>query len=526
MSNRIYARRQLGSPSVLAEKRVSIENQNFNLNDPEAFRMLTNGTASATGIPINHKTAMKVAVTWQCVKQISGDISKLHMELKRISEDGQAKNDKKHPSWRLVRRRWNDETPASRGWRTIIMHALLWGDGYAFIDRNGRGDGIGIYNLLPDRVTPLRVDGKKFYQVTTERPDGSPWQRMITADDIMHITDATLDGIGGLDFVEYARDALGAAVAAERLQGKYFKSGIVTGGILELPKEMSEPAREKVEKGFAARYAGEDNWFKTVVLRDNAKFHAAQSTMREAQMVELDEGLVRKIARFFNIAPSRVGLSDSVSYNSKAEDNQSYLDTTLSPWLTAIAAECWMKLLSVANQDDESHEFVHDVSQLLRLNRLQRYQIYSIGRRSRILSPNDCRRDDGLPPVEGEDSLDVVPTSIPAAGQGDAVPPRGKADPSGGQAPAGRQADQIIEKRRLTFAIADRARVKAESSTAFIAWIDGGLKSYRTSAKARIGSEAIVDEFVIGLRAIAEKASESQLVAEVEKFVTQKEVEA
>lgn len=521
MPNQIYARRQFGGPSHL-QTRASMENPRFNLNDPQALDLLRDGPPAASGIPVSHDRAMHAAAVWQCVQQISGDIAKLPLNVKSTSGDGEI--DLKHPAQRLVRYRWNEDTPAFHGWRTLVAHALIWGNGYAFIDRNGRGDPIGLYTLLPDRTRPERVGGQLWY--VTETSDGKVTP--IHRDDVIHLRGLTLDGLSGMDLVKYARDAIGTALETEGFQAKFFKNGIRHGGILMLPREMADQVKDKVETGFRRAYSGGDNAFKTIILRDGAKFEAAQSTFRDAQMVELDEQLVRKIARFFNVAPSRVGLSDSVSYNSKAEDNQSYLDTTLSPWMLALCAELWCKLLSLAQQQALSHELAHDVAQLLRLDRLKRYQIYAIGKRSRILTTNDCRADDGLPPIEGGDELDPVPTK-PAGGadKGGATPPRGAADPSGGEAPAaGQDAGRGLAWRRIVFDLASQARHKASSLDAFGKWLAGGLLQHRARVKQVDGSEARAVEIIDGLKAVLAAATADTLAAEVDRYVTQLEAQA
>lgn len=524
MGQAIYNRRQFGSPSHL-EQRTTPENPSFNLNDPAAWDAL-DASPSAAGVPVTHDSVMKIAAVWQGTSMISGDLAKLHLNV--FTDEDCIKTDPGHPAHDLVRWDWNDEVIAFHGWRTIVLHALIWGNGYAFIDRNGRGDPIGLYTLLPDRVTPERIKGQRFYVTETTRPDGSPWLRPIPARDVFHLRGMSADGVIGLDWAKYARDCVGTALATEQFQAKYFKSGVRTGGILMIPREMSEKAKNKIEEGFSKTYGGPDNWFKTVILRDGAKFEAAQSSLRDAQMVELDEELVRKVCRFLNMAPSRLGLSDSVSYNSKAEDNQGYLDTTLSPWMIAITGECRKKLLSQSNRDGQTHFFGHDTSQLLRMNALARYQIYAIGRQAGILSKNECRTPEGLPPVDGGDLLDAPTTPAGGGDKGGATPPRGAADPTGGQAPAPRNHanSDVAARRRIIFGIASQARHKSTMPAAFIDWIDGGLMTYRKNCRDVFGNEDLVDEMLMALKAAAATATKDELANMIDEIVTQREVDA
>lgn len=535
MSRAIYNRRQFGSPSHINEKRATPENPQFNLNDPAAWASWRNGEPSASGVPVTHDSVMHAAAFWQGASMISGDVAKLHLGV--FKDEDCIHDDKTHPAFSLVRWDWNDEMAAFHGWRTITLHALIWGNGYAWIDRNGRGEPIGLYPLLPDRTAIERQDGELIVVTETTRPDGTAWLRPIPYRDVLHVRGMSADGVTGMDLAIYARDLVGTVLATEQFQAKYFRNGIRSGGILMLPREMADKAKAKVEEGFASKFAGPDNWFKTIVLRDGAKFEVATSTLKEAQMVELDEQLVRKACRFLNLAPSRLGLSDSVSYNSKAEDNQGYLDTTLSPWLLGIVGECRKKLLSINSLEGGLHYFGHNTDGLLRMNELQRYQVYAIAKQGKILTTNECRKREGYPPIEGGDKLDEPTTPAGGLDKGGAVPPRGPADATGGlvdtkpptddepqrSAPA---PEGNVARRRIVFGIASQARHKAGKPKAFLDWIDGGLVSHRTECRAVFANEDLVDEMLAALKDVANTATAEQLAAKVNEVVTKMESEA
>lgn len=498
------------------EDRATPENPSFNLNDPNAWDLFWDGPSSASGIAINPHKAATVAAVWQCVSQISGDIAKLHLNCVKTDKD--ATIDKLHPSQWIVRYKWNDETAAYSGWRTILTHALLWGNGYAYIERNGRGDPIGLYGLLPDRTTVERDGGELYYVTETEKPDGSPWLRPIPAINVLHVKGLSTDGTIGVELTRMARDAIGTALATEQFQAKFFRNGVRPAGILEIPREMTQVAKNKIEEGFAKTYAGPDNWFKTVILRDGAKFHQAQASLRESQMVELEENLARKVARFFNLSPSRIGLSDSVSYNSKAEDNQSYLDTTLTPWLMSITSECWMKLLSESRQEQLTHEFRHDVSQLLRMNRLQRYQIYAIGRQAGILTKNDCRIDDGLPPVDGGDVLDEPTSPSGGVDKGANTPPRGQEDQTDGLVSKNYAMNPTACKRRIIYYLSSKARHRSQNPKGFVRFVDEEMDEFIDAEREQLGTSTIIEEIRNGLKRILETASADTLSEEVNNY--------
>jgi HK97 family phage portal protein len=498
------------------ESRATPENPSFSLNDPDAWDEVLGGSLETdAGISISPRGSLQVSAVWQAVSMISGDVAKLPLDVYQSGDDRQI--DRKHSAWPLVRHRANREKSAFDFWRTIMVHALIWNNGYGYIDRDNSGRPLELFNLLPDRTQAERHNGALVYVTETMRPDGTPWLRAIPAADIIHVKGIAPDIIHGCSLVEKAKHSWALAVALQKFASKFFRNGTRAGGILEIPAAMTPKASQKLEEGF--KKTDENSWFKTVILRDGAKFHQQTIAPNEGQMNESREQQVREVARWFNLAPSRLGLSDSVSYNSKSEDNQDYLDTTLSPWLCAIASECNMKLLAEAEQRDFSRYFEHNTFALLRMSGLQRYQMHAIGIRSRFLLPNDVRRIENMPPLEGGDEFpEAAPKSPGGADKGENDKPRGPADDTGGEA------DRTTghAERRIRFGIGSRARHKAgKGHRAFLEWLDGNLVSHRTEAQQIGATESIVDDACRALRALVETVTVNELPAAVDRAMTE-----
>lgn len=416
--------------------RRSLENPALSLRDPATWDGVLDGYESDTGIKISAEKMLGIPAVWQAVGMIAGDLAKLPLGVYRRNlerdDDNLRQLDRQHVAHRLVRRRPNAEQSAFRLWQIAYVHKLIWQNAYLYIDRDLSGRPRELIPLLPDRTSPERVNGTLYYVTETTRPDGTPWVRPLPAADVIHLQGLSLNGIEGAELVRTARHVWGLCLALQKFASKYFKNGVRAGGILELPREMKPTTQDKVEEGFRKQNTGEENWFRTVILRDGAKFHSTTQPANEAQMIESREEQVREVARYFNLAPSRLGLSDSVSYNSKSEDNQAYLDTTLSPHLADTCGECDIKLLTDQEQRDDSHFFEHNTNRLLRMNRMQRYQIYAIAVRNRLATPNECRAEENQPPLPGGDEFPAAGAALPGFGSSD-----GGADQKGNNAPRG-----------------------------------------------------------------------------------------
>lgn len=509
--------------SAMMERRATPENPSFGLSDPAAWEKFLGADRVASGVRVNPEIAMGVPPFWQGVSMISGDIARMDL---LVYKSGEKFNDRtedfNHPAHLVCLRQWNDEVSAFQGWRQLIVHALIWGNGYAYIQRNGRGDVEALLTLLPDRTEAVRENGVLFYETEVGSDTDMPRVRRMDKQDVFHLRGVGLDGLHGMEMFRIARDSIGLAVASAGFASKFFKNGVRSGGILEVPAAMGQKAQTNLEEGFRKQYEGEENWFRTIVLRDGAKFHQLTVPPNEGQMAETRETQAREVANLLNIPPSRLGVKNTTSYNSQLDDNQRYLDSCLSPWLKAISSECWMKLLSLAQRKADSHFFAHITDELLKMNPIQRAQVHSMAIRG-WMTADEIRRIENLPPT---DWGSAPPTGGSAGGadKGGAAPARGPEDQSGGEAPAPNP--ESTNQRRIVFAVTQHARHKAKKPNGFIEWIDGNLMSHRNDAIATLGEDSLIDEMVRELRAVAETASSAVLESSVENWAQQWEAKA
>ena len=516
----------LGSRSGAGrEIRASIENPSVDLQDPDAWNELYGGGAmSDAGVMVSHRSATRLDAVWQAVTMIANDVGRMPLDVYIRGEDDSREVDTYHPAWYLVRRVANPYTAAFILWRRLVFHALLWGNGYLWIDRNGRGDPIGLYNLLPDRTAPEIYQGRLVYATETTKPkSGAPYLRGLEARNVFHLQGPGHDLWEGDDPCELARDTFGLGLAQKKFTSAFFRNGARTSGVLEIPLGTTPKSAEGLVEGFYKTQAGLDNAFKVVILRDGAKFHATSYSPKDAQNTDAEDSNARNVARRFNVAPSLLGIRDSQGYNSKTDDSQSYLDRTLSPWTTGITAEAHMKLLSVRQQTGDTHFFEHNANSLLQMNALQRYQVYAIGLRNKILKPNEARLKENMKPVDGGDEFLEAYGAGKKGASGD-----NQTNQHTGDNPAGTDSNANADgnanrtaRMRLVFKITERARHKAKSSRAYLEWVEGGLKSFAPEA-ARCGiSPADLAVFAQELHDIGDRAkSENELSRMVEAVAT------
>jgi HK97 family phage portal protein len=497
------------------QRNYTLENPNLPLNDPGVWEaVFSDSFSTEAGVSVTAEKALMYAPFYRAVQLISGDVAKLPRPVYRrrpdISEDARERDRGNRLNY-VLNVAANQETEAIKFWCRFMADALIWSNAWARIYFDGSGSATELYNLLPDRTHWEIIDGKLWCitEAGGKLVPLYPWE-------VLHIEGLSVGGTAQPLF-KMARNSIALGLAQEKFSSKFFKNGGRVGGILELPAGMPKGARDTVEEGFRKMHEGTDNPFKTVILRDNAKFHAGQMSPQESQLVEATEAQTRAIAHWFNLPPSKLGLSDSVSYNSKAEDNQNYLDTTLQIWLTRIESACNFRLIS--DRQSDTHFVEHNVKNLLRMNPLQMAQVHQIQIASRIRNPNECRSDLNLLPYEGGEEY-VNPNTMKSGNEpGEQEADEPEEEPTEDQPEPPKRGAAYM---RVLFGITASAREKAKNANAMGVWLKGGLVKHRDEWKHLHGDRPFgFDELEMKLRAASEHYPEDQLPKAVDSLCQQ-----
>ncbi len=494
----------------VADEQRNLENPNLSLADPGTWESVFGDVfGTDAGIKVTAEKALMYAPWWYGISMISDDVARLtrpvYVRRPEISDDARER-DRGHRLSYLLNNAANEETEAIKFWNRFMLHALSWGNGYAFIDRDGTGTPAGLYNLLPDRTRPERVDGRLIYVTEV----GGRLKAMLPQD-ILHVEGLNFTNGPAATVWRMARNSLALGLAQEGFASKFFRNGARVGGLLELPMGMPKTNIDKIEEGFRKSYEGGDNPFKTVILRDNAKFHAGQVTPQGSQMVEATEAQTRMIGYWLKLLPSKFGLTNSFSYNSKSEDNQHYLDTTLAIWLSRIEAACNFRLIS--ERQSSTHFVEHNTSALLKMDLAKRADAYTKLIAARVMNPNEVRAKENMLPYDGGDEF-VNPNTM-KSGDDSQDKPKDEEKPK----PEDKRDASYL---RVLFGITARARDKSKRGKAFLEWVDGNLAPHRAEWQHATDNKAFpFDGLRVQLHDLAGRCTEAELPAQVETICTQ-----
>ncbi|WP_257837042.1 phage portal protein [Phenylobacterium sp. J426] len=201
------------------------------------MRLLGGGPTKA-GVAVSEFNALTLPVVYACVNRIANPISTFPLGIYQRSGNGAVARVTEHPMSQRLGLRPNDFMSSRTLRKTVQGHALLWGNGYREIERNRRGEAVGLWPLLPDRTRPVRVADDRLVVRTNIAGETID----IDHGDVLHTMDLSHDGFIGLSQVAMARQAMGMAFAMEEFGAKFFANDAKSGGFLMHPGKLSPTA--------------------------------------------------------------------------------------------------------------------------------------------------------------------------------------------------------------------------------------------------------------------------------------------
>ena len=108
-----------------------------------------------------------------------------------------------------------------------MSHLLIYGNAYAQIIRNGRGDVLGLYPLMPDKMKVDRDEKNRLIYIYSRYDPNLKEQGDIVlyADEVLHIPGLGFDGLVGYSPIALAKNAIGISIACEEYGASFFGNG-------------------------------------------------------------------------------------------------------------------------------------------------------------------------------------------------------------------------------------------------------------------------------------------------------------
>ncbi|MGR6836998.1 phage portal protein [Syntrophomonas erecta] len=354
-----------------------------------SYSFFFGGTTS--GKPVNEHTAMQMTAVYSCVRILAEAVAGLPLHLYKYTASGGKEKALFHPLYFLLHDEPNPEMSSFVFRETLMTHLLLWGNAYAQIIRNGKGEVIALYPLMPNRMRVDRDSKGELYYSYTRYSDEAPAINGMTVtlrpSDVLHIPGLGFDGLVGYSPIAMAKNAIGLAMATEEYGAKFFANGAAPGGVLEHPGTIKDP--QKVKESWNMAYQGSSNAHRVAVLEEGMKYQPIGISPEQAQFLETRKFQINEIARIFRVPPHMVGDLEKSSFSNIEQQSLEFVKYTLDPWVIR-----WEQAISrsLLRTDEKKLLFAKfNVDGLLRGDYTSRMNGYAIGIQNGFMCPNDAR---------------------------------------------------------------------------------------------------------------------------------------
>ena len=362
---------------------------------------------SAAGKRVNERSAMQMTAVYSCVRILAEAVAGLPLHLYRYKEDGGKEKALDHPLYLLLHDEPNPEMSSFVFRETLMTHLLLWGNAYAQIIRNGRGEVMALYPLMPDRMAVDRDDkGQLYYEYTTSADDAPISKGSIVRlkpSDVLHIPGLGFDGLVGYSPIAMAKNAIGLAIATEEYGSKFFANGAQPSGVLEHPGTIKDPQR--VRDSWMSQFGGSANSNKIAVLEEGLKYTPISISPEQAQFLETRKFQLDEIARIFRVPPHMIGDLEKSSFNNIEQQSLEFVKYTLDPWVSRWEQSMVRSLLS--REEKKQYFIKFNVDGLLRGDYQSRMNGYATARQNGWMSANDIRELENLDRIPAEQGGDL-----------------------------------------------------------------------------------------------------------------------
>lgn len=362
---------------------------------------------SSAGKNVNERSAMQMTAVYSCVRILAEAVAGLPLHLYRYKEDGGKERAIDNNLYHLLHDEPNKEMSSFIFRETLMTHLLLWGNAYAQIIRNGKGEAVALYPLMPNKMQVDRDENGELYYIYTRSSDEAKTMDGVTVyltpRDVLHIPGLGFDGLVGYSPIAMAKNAIGLAIATEEYGAKFFANGAAPSGVLEHPGTIKDPSR--LRENWNSTFGGSANSGKVAVLEEGMKYTPISISPEQAQFLETRKFQIDEIARIFRVPPHMVGDLEKSSFSNIEQQSLEFVKYTLDPWVIR-----WEQSLSRAllNEDEKrKYFFKFNLEGLLRGDYESRMSGYAVARQNGWMSANDIRELENMDKISAEDGGDL-----------------------------------------------------------------------------------------------------------------------
>ena len=356
------------------------------------------------GVP-SVDSALQISTVWNCIERRANVIASLPLFVYNVDGNGHKKLARSTLLYQLLHDSPNSRMTPFEFWRTMMMNHDLRGNAYARIDRNGLGDAVALWPMPADQVRHMVLD------------DGTGVYEYRIGNDVAYLAEINVlhiknlgNGTTGLPKLDFMAATVAEAGNAQKEASGTFANGGKPTGVLMVDSILKQEHREKVRQNMAELASGSTD--RLYILEANMKYQPLSLTPEQQQLLETRKYSIEEICRWFDVPPVLAHHANVTTWGSGIEQIvDGWHKLSVRPMLVNLDQAVNKRVLSARQRATMKAEFSHDA--LLRGNIKDRFTVYGMGTQNGIMTVNEARQYENLPPMKGGDVLRVQAQMTP-----------------------------------------------------------------------------------------------------------------
>jgi len=380
------------------------ESRAVNLENPKqpisgwALDQILGGNISGTGRSISENGALTLSAVYRAVAIKSGFISALPFQVFQKTSSGRILAE--HPASTLLSKAPNNKMSKVIFFDRAMKHYELKGNHYALIKRNGIARVERIDLLNPDDVKCIEGPNELVYKIQGV-------EDLVGSSNMIHVPNMG-DGVVGKSVLSFMREDASLMFDIRQYGESFFGRGGKPAGLL-IPEQGMRPTKEQrqeVKDSFqAAKKQGGD-----VAMPASWKYQEISVPPKDADWVVSNDFSIATVARWFGVPTQKLGDS-AVKYSNVEFMGIEFLQDTMAPIAAKFEAEYTNKLFQLSSEQDLYAEINLDA--YLRADSVSKAEQFSKYVQNAIKTPNEIRKYNNDPAIEGGDELFIQGATVP-----------------------------------------------------------------------------------------------------------------
>jgi HK97 family phage portal protein len=375
-----------------------------------------NAPTTESGLTVTSESALRLITVQNCVRMRATTLSRLPCHvMQRNGEKRQRATD--FYLYEKLHDQPNDWMTSNEFWAMAEAHKCLRGNFYAYkMGIPGRP----IQQLIPLNVDAVqKVEQQDDYSLIyfVKFKDGLVYE--IPGEKILHFRGLTLDGITGMNPIEYARETIGRGMASEQFVSRFFGKGLNPGTIIKHPLPLTNQAFANRRDQLKERYEGLGKTRELMLLDEGMDITWPDIKLVDAQFIEQMKLSDAQIAGLYRVPLMLINQQDNAPTYASAEQFLLFYQMFS---IDCMDYESSIRRDLLTSAERKKYYAKFSLEGLLRGGMKDRAEFYQTLINSEVLSPNEARAYEDLNPYDGGDEFRTRTSTTRSSGGSDSEP--------------------------------------------------------------------------------------------------------